>query len=71
MTSEDIKHQFIIIIISGRKAVFNQQELSGSRGGRSGLPVPNTNSLYGLCGHKATFDEKEEELGGAQPRSVS
>ena len=36
------------------------QELCGSRGGRSGLPVPN--SPYGLCGRKATFEEEEGEL---------
>ena len=31
------------------------QELCGGRGGRPGLPVPN--SPYGLCGRKATFKE--------------
>ena len=30
------------------------QELCDSRGGRSGLPVPN--SPYGLCGRKATLN---------------
>ena len=34
-------------------------ELCGSRGGRPGLSVPN--SPYGLCGRKATFEEKEED----------
>ena len=29
------------------------QDLCESRGGRPGLPVPN--SPYGLCGHKATL----------------
>ena len=29
-----------------------------SRGGRPGLPVPN--SPYGLCGHKATMSTSEE-----------
>ena len=29
------------------------QDLCGSCGGRPGLPVPN--SLYGLCGRKATL----------------
>ena len=46
--------------LCGRKATLNSnpvsdhrgQELCGSRGGRPGLPVPN--SLYGLRGHKAT-----------------
>ena len=33
--------------------------LCESRGGHPGLPVPN--SLYGLCGHKATL---EEGIGG-------
>ena len=31
------------------------QELCESRGGRPGLPVPN--SLYGLCGRKATLED--------------
>ena len=33
------------------KAVIRAQELCESRGGRPGLPVPN--SPYGLCGRKA------------------
>ena len=32
------------------------QGLCESRGGRPGLPVPN--SPYGLCGRKATFNEQ-------------
>ena len=45
--------------LCGRKATFNlfsvrAQELCESRGGRPGLPVPN--SPYGLCGRKATFN---------------
>ena len=34
------------------------QELCESRGGRPGLPVPN--SPYGLCGRKATLDLNSE-----------
>ena len=33
---------------------FRAQELCESRGGRTGLPVPN--SSYGLCGRKATLN---------------
>ena len=33
---------------------FRAQELCGSRGGRPGLPVPN--SPYGLCGREATLN---------------
>ena len=33
---------------------FRVQELCESRGGRPGLPVPN--SPYGLCGRKATLN---------------
>ena len=33
------------------------QELNESRGGRPGLPVPN--SPYGLCGRKATLQQKQ------------
>ena len=33
------------------------QELCESRGGRPGLPVPNT--PYGLCGRKATLNERK------------
>ena len=33
---------------------FRAQELCESRGGRPGLPVPN--SPYGLCGHEATLN---------------
>ena len=34
--------------------------LCESRGGRPGLPVPN--SPYDLCGRKATFEEENDEL---------
>ena len=49
----------------GRKATLNlnvsrAQELCGSRGGRPGLPVPN--SLYGLCGRKVTLNLNNAEL---------
>ena len=57
MTSEDIKHQ--LIIICGCKATLHLchrgQELCGSGGGRPGLPVPK--GPYGLCGRKATLNE--------------
>ena len=33
------------------------QELCESRGGRPGLPVPN--SRYSLCGRKPTLEEEE------------
>ena len=33
---------------------FRAQELCESRGGRPGLPVPN--SAYGLCGRKSTLN---------------
>ena len=36
------------------------QELCESRGGRPGLPVPN--SAYGLCGRKATLNCSIKEL---------
>ena len=38
---------------------YRTQEVCESRGGRPGLPVPN--SPYVLCGRKATFEEEEEE----------
>ena len=48
------------------------QELCKGRGGYPGLPVPN--SLYGLCGRKATLDSngpnRAQELcegGGGRP----
>ena len=55
MTSDDIKHQFIIINVKQHLNVgrHRDQELCRSRGGRPGLPVAN--SPYGLCGRKATF----------------
>ena len=50
-----------VLMLCGRKATFEghyrAQELCESRGGRSGLPVPN--SPYGLCGHKATSEVQE------------
>ena len=36
------------------------QELCESRGGRPGLPVPN--SPYGLCGRKATLKNRAQDL---------
>ena len=41
------------------------QKLCESRGGRSGLPVPN--SPYGLCGRKATLLELAPSLMRAAP----
>ena len=35
------------------------QEMCESRGGRPGLPVPN--SLYALCGRKAIFEIEESQ----------
>ena len=42
------------------------QELCWSRGGRPGLPVPN--SPYGLCGRKATlnYTVRAQELCGSR-----
>jgi len=40
--------------------VIGVQELCESRGGRPGLPVPN--SPYGLCGRKATLNDCSELL---------
>ena len=48
--------------VSARGSIYiyrRAQELCESRGGRPGLPVPN--SPKGLCGRKATFEEEEEE----------
>ena len=53
MTSEDIKHQLIIIIIINKKKI-RVQELCASRGGRPGLPIPN--NPYGLCGCKTKLN---------------
>ena len=39
---------------SGKEPFNKANELCESRGGRPGLPVPN--SPYGLCGRKATFN---------------
>ena len=46
----------IVLIISRRKATLKNRghELCESRGGRPGLPVPN--SQYGLFGRKATLN---------------
>ena len=43
------------------------QVLCESRGGRPGLPVPN--SPYGLCGRKATLKNRAQEavLGSPSP----
>ena len=34
------------------------QELCERRGGRPGLPVPNTNSPYGLCGRRPRLNDR-------------
>ena len=39
---------------------FRAQELCENRGGRPGLPVPN--SPYGFCGRKATLKNRAQEL---------
>ena len=41
--------------INFNSRLIRAQELCESRGGRPGLPVPN--SRYGLCGRRATFEE--------------
>ena len=43
MVSVDVKHHVYLLL-----SEFRGQELCESRGGRPGLPVPNTNSPYGL-----------------------
>ena len=56
----------IVLIVCESKPTFEEEEevhyrapeLCESRGSRPGLPVPN--SLYGLCGRKATFEEEKE-----------
>ena len=42
---------------------FGAEELCESRGGRPGLPVPN--SPYGLCGRKATVKDDDTQSSGA------
>ena len=46
----------VLMYISGNSAAqfLRVQELCESRLGRPGLPIPN--SLYGLCGRKATLN---------------
>ena len=46
-----VKHHVYLL-----KTRFRAQELCESRGGRPGLPVPN--SRYGLCGRKSTLNWK-------------
>ena len=57
----------IVLTVSGCKATLNlnrsthkAQELCESRGGRPGLPVPD--SPYGLCGRKATLNLKGRDI---------
>ena len=57
MVSVDVK------AISNGK-ILRGQELRESRGGRSGLPVPN--SPYGLCGRKATVKLQNSVLSGVK-----
>ena len=61
--SVDVKQHFIIITWAPRQSV-RSQDLCKSRGGRPGLPVPN--SPYGLYGRKATLNRNEE---GSELRS--
>ena len=53
MVSVDLKQHW------ARITVTRAQEPCESRGGRPGLPAPN--SPYGLCGRKATLEEEEED----------
>ena len=50
MVSVDVKQH------GRRNSAHRAQELCENRGGRPGLPVPN--SPYGLCGRKATLNSK-------------
>ena len=43
-----------------KKSGARAQELCESRGGRPGLPVPN--SPYGLCGRKATLNSHSSRV---------
>ena len=51
-----------VLIISRRKATLKNRghELCESRGGRPGLPIPN--SQYGLFGRKATLKNRAHKL---------
>ena len=57
-------YTYSVVFASANRCVFKYdlrwfdraQELCESRGGRPGLPVPN--SLYGLCEHNATLKKK-------------
>ena len=65
---EEESHQHVIDILTECVAGVHEsehwlflnraQELCESRGGRPGLPVPN--SLYGLCGRKATLEDQAD-----------
>ena len=52
----------IVLMVSVDVKPFRAQDLCESRGGRHGLPVPN--SPYGLCGRKATLNCSISELRG-------
>ena len=45
----------------GSGIIYRAQELCECRGGRSGLPVPN--SHYGFCGRKATLNSNYQNQG--------
>ena len=53
MVSVDIKHHVYFVDVMQHR-LNRARELCESRGGRPGLPVPN--SPYGLCGRKATLN---------------
>ena len=59
---------FLSVVITSyfhrRETCVRAQELCESRGGRPGLPVPN--SPYDLCGRKATLNDR---LSLSEPRS--
>ena len=59
MAIQSLSQNLVSVDVSHRVYTYGQLERSGavwSRGGRPGLPVPD--SSYGLCGRKATLDER-------------
>ena len=48
----------LVVSLDVKELERSEQELCQGRGGRAGLPVPN--SPYGLCGRKATLEEEED-----------
>ena len=63
MVSVDVKHHVYLVTLEEEVGIIHRaEELCERRGGRPGLPVPNS-PYNGLCGREATLNNSPSQHG--------